>query len=101
MPDQQGMGTFVIPNSVLIVSRGPNPGNARRFVRFLLRPETEEALAFCRARQIPVRGNVPRPDELKALGQPRAMEVDYLQVAARMPDTVRRMEDIFLEQSTR
>lgn len=96
LPDQDHMGTFAIPNSVLLVAGGPNPETAEEFVRFLLRPEVEELLAYARARQIPVRPSVPRPDELKDLAAMRTMRVDYGRVAARMPNTAKRMEDIFL-----
>ena len=96
LPDQDGMGTFVIPNSVLIVTGGPNPKAARNFVRFLLQPEVEELLAFSRARQLPVRADVPRPEELVSLASLRAMEVDYRRVAERMPEVARRAEGIFL-----
>lgn len=96
LPDQEGMGTFVIPNSVMIVAGGPSPEAARRFVRFLLQPEVEELLAFSRARQLPVRSSVPRPEELVPLTSVRAMDVDYRQVAQRMPEVARRLEGIFL-----
>ena len=96
LPDQDGIGTLAIPNSVMIVAGGPNPEAARRFVRFLLEPQVEQSLAFARARQVPVRQTVPRPDDLSRLAGLRAMDVDYGRVAARMGDTARRMEEIFL-----
>lgn len=45
-PDQrQGeIGTLVVPNSVGLIRGGPNPDPARRFVDWLLRPETEARL---------------------------------------------------------
>jgi len=97
LPDQNGMGTLTIPNTVMIVKGGPNPEGARRFVQFLLSPKVEEMLAFERARQIPVRDDIPRPDELKRLTGIKSMAVDYGNVAARMPDTALRVEEIFLK----
>jgi len=96
LPDQAGVGTFVIPASVLLVAGGPNPQAARAFVRFLLQPEVEERLAFGPARQLPVRARVPRPDDLEALSHLRAMQVDYRRVAARLTEVAHRMEKIFL-----
>jgi len=95
VPDQGGMGTFVIPNTAMLVAGGPNPDTARRFVRFLLEPQVEEMLAFGRPRQVPVRDDVNRPDDLKPFADLRAMDVDFSSVAARMPATARRLTDIF------
>lgn len=94
LPDQEGMGTFVIPNSVLLVGGGPHPSSAEAFVRFLLSREVEELLAFTRARQLPVRADVPRPPELAAVASLRAMDVDYGKVAQRMPAVARRVEQL-------
>jgi len=96
LPDQQGMGTFVIPNTVMLLADGPNPEPARKLVRFLLLPEVEEMLAHERARQVPVRAEVPCPEDMRALLDLHAMEVDYARVAARMPDTARWLEEVFL-----
>ncbi len=96
LPDQDGIGTFTMPNSVAIIAGGPNPETARMFVQFLLTPEVEALLAHGRPRQIPVRAEVSRPPELTDLADLRPMDVDYRQVAARMPKTARDLERIFL-----
>jgi len=49
--------TLVIPNSVALVKGAPRPAAARRFIEWLLRPETEAMLAKGPSRQIPVRGD--------------------------------------------
>jgi iron(III) transport system substrate-binding protein len=95
LPDQEGAGAFVIPNSVMRIAGGPHPAAAERFVSFLLRPEVEEILAADRGHHIPVRPGVKRPDALKPFDALKAMEVDYRQVAARLPETARRVEEIF------
>jgi len=96
LPDQTTRGTFVIPNSVMRVAGGPNPEAARKFIRFLLSREIERELAFARARQIPVRADVRRPDELMPFDKLRVLEVDYNRVAGRLHRTETRMEAIFL-----
>lgn len=101
LPDQDGMGTFAIPNTVMHVAGGPNPEAARAFIRFLLSPATERQLAFARARQIPVRTGIERPAELAGLSGLRAMSVDYNRIAERMPATMRLVEDIFLTDAKR
>ena len=94
LPDQDGIGTLVIPNSVLIVAGGPNPQPARRFVSYLLQPEVEQLLAEGRARQVPVRAHVPRPSDLARLAEIRAMVADYGAVANNVGKIVRQAEAI-------
>jgi iron(III) transport system substrate-binding protein len=97
LPDQDGMGTFVVPHSVVLVAGGPNPEAARKLVRYLLSPQVERRQAFSRARQLPVRAEVERPKELDRLASVKAMDVDYGKVARRMPEVARRLEAILLE----
>jgi len=105
LPDQElgagperlegGSGAFVIPNSVMMVAGGPHRAEAERFVSFLLRPEVEEILAADRGHHIPVRPGVKRPEALKPFDALKPMEVDYRNVATRLPETARRVEEIF------
>ena len=48
-------GSFLIPNTVAMLKNCPHPAEAKAFIDFLLRPETEKWLAEHGARQIPVR----------------------------------------------
>jgi len=48
-------GAYLIPNTVSILKNAPHQKEARAFVDYLLRPETEKWLAENGARQIPVR----------------------------------------------
>ena len=93
--DRDTTGTFVIPNSVMILAGAPHKEAARQFARFLLAPEVEAMLASARCRQLPVRSDVERPGDLDIFSDLKAMEVDYARVAARMEETSRRMDDIF------
>lgn len=73
-PDQGGEGTLVIPNSVALLKGAPRAGNGRRFIDWLLRPETEQLLERGPSRQMPVRG----PGELASI---RTMKVDWSRLA--------------------
>ena len=57
IPDQtrEWPGAFLIPNTAGILNHCPHPKEARAFIDYLLRPETEIWLAEHGARQIPVR----------------------------------------------
>ena len=83
-PDQETMGTLIIPNAVVLIEGGPNPAAARRFIDYLLRPETEQALVESEAAQMPVRPGVEVPDHVRPLELITSMEVDYLKLAARL-----------------
>ncbi len=75
--DQDGDGTLVIPNTVALIKNGPNPENGKAFIDYLLSPEIEQKLAESRAKQIPVRSTVSRPDDLPDLAAIKVFEVDY------------------------
>ena len=62
-PSMEGGGTYAIPNTVAIVAGAPHPEEARAFVRFMLRPDTERQLASMPARHAPL-VSVPAPDDL-------------------------------------
>lgn len=80
-PDDADMGTLIVPNAVVLIRNGPNPDAGRRFIDYLLRPETEAALAASDAAQIPLRPGVNAPDNMVAIEQIEAMPVDYAELA--------------------
>ncbi len=80
-PDTNGMGTLIIPNAAVLIRNGPNPDAGRRFIDYLLRPETEAALAASEAAQIPLRAAVPVPDGMVTIDSITAMPVNYAELA--------------------
>jgi len=78
-PDADGIGTLVIPNAAVLIARGPNPENGKKFIDYLLRAETEAALARGEAAQMPLRGNVTLPEgfPFKKVTDLKAMKVQY------------------------
>jgi len=97
LPDQDGPGTLVIPNSAMLIAGGPSPENARKFLGYLLDPEVEAYLAASRARQLPCRDNIERPDDLAKFAGVKPMDVDYAQVAECIQDAARDAEKILNE----
>ena len=83
-PDQETMGTLIVPNAVVLIEGGPNPSTARRFIDYLLQPETERALAESAAAQMPVRPGIEIPDDVRPLESITSMQVDYVQLAERL-----------------
>jgi iron(III) transport system substrate-binding protein len=83
-PDEDGVGTLVIPNAAVLISGGPNPAEGQEFIDALLRPSTEQALAYSPAAQMPARPGVPRPEHVPALDELSPMQVDYAGLAAEL-----------------
>lgn len=81
-PDQEGMGTLVMPTAVVLLE-GPHAAEGRRLVDWLLSPEAEERLVVA-AGHHPLRPDVPAPPGVKRVGEFRAMAVDYAKVAEAM-----------------
>jgi len=88
-PDENGIGTLIIPNATVLIARGPNLENGKKFIDFLLTPETERALAESDAAQIPLLPNVPTPPQVRALGKLHPMHVDYGKLALKLDDLSR------------
>ncbi|MBN2013760.1 MAG: extracellular solute-binding protein [Candidatus Altiarchaeota archaeon] len=63
-PDQDGMGTLVFPNSVMLIKNGPNPENGKKLVDYLLSRDVERELAYTKAMQIPLKPGVERPENV-------------------------------------
>ncbi|MEW6684384.1 MAG: extracellular solute-binding protein [Nitrospirota bacterium] len=84
-PDQDGMGTLVMPTVVLLIRGGPNPEPARRLIDYLLSAEAETMLAESAA-HMPLRPDVAHPEPVRAARELRSMTVDYADVAKRMEE---------------
>lgn len=84
-PDQDGMGTLVIPNTVALIANGPNPDAGRRLVAFLLTRRVESALASTRSIQIPLKPGQVTPENVPALEDIVTMKVDFADAAAWLP----------------
>lgn len=92
-PDQEGMGTFVIPGTVAFVKGAPHPGEAAELIDWLLRGETEKELirtGFC---QWSLHGDLKAsPMFPKGL---KMMNVSLQDVHRLFPETMEHMREIF------
>ncbi len=77
-------GSFLIPNTVSMLKNCPHPADARAFIDYLLRPETEKWLAENGARQIPVR----------AVGAKLAPPLDDMKLKPVRIDRARLAEEV-------
>ncbi len=85
-PDQgkEGIGLFVVPNTVMLIKGAPHPANGKKLIDFLLSAESEKALAHAACAQIPLHDGVEAPAHLKPIGALKIMPVDYAEVARRL-----------------
>jgi iron(III) transport system substrate-binding protein len=87
----EDVGALLIPNAVMLIKGAPHPAEARALIDYLLRPETEAALAAGRAAQIPLHPGVARPAHVKGADEIKAMTVDW---AAAGEATAKRLPDL-------
>lgn len=84
-PDQDGMGTLVMPTVAVRIRGGSNPESARRLIDYLLSAEVEVQMAESAA-HMPLRPDVRHPEHIRAVGELQSMKVDYADVARRMEE---------------
>jgi len=96
MPDQKGIGAFLIPNTVALVKNCPHPEAAKQLVDYLLSREVEARLAAGDSAQIPVRSGVQPPKRIPALGRFKASRVDYVAVSHKMPQSNRLLTEVLV-----
>jgi iron(III) transport system substrate-binding protein len=88
VPDQDGkdaLGTPLMPNAAILVQGAPHPEEGRRFIDFLVSAESEKILAASDAAQYPLHPGVAGPALLPPLEGIRVLDVDYAEVARKLP----------------
>lgn len=84
-PDQEQLGTLVMPTAVVLLRGGPHRQSGERLIDFLLGDEVEASLAESAA-HMPLRPTVRPPESLRAASEVRAMAIDYADVARSMEE---------------
>jgi iron(III) transport system substrate-binding protein len=80
-PDVEGLG-MLAPDAPVLIKNGPHPDNGKKFIDFILRPETEIELTKAPS-QIPLRPDLPASKEYPypPFARMRGMQVDYNELA--------------------
>lgn len=97
LPDQEGTGTLVIPNTVMRVRGGPHGERATLLLDYLASAEVEELLARGEAAQMPVRPGLAPPSAELDLARIRALAVDWAAAAQQADEVARFLAEAFLE----
>jgi iron(III) transport system substrate-binding protein len=79
-PDQDELGTLVMPTSVVVIRNARHSAEARELVNYLASAQTERYLSEHGA-HLPIQPGVEPPGALAAPANLRAMNVDYGQLA--------------------
>ena len=96
--DQEGAdapGTPLMPNVAILVQGAPHPDAGKRFIEFVVSADAEKILAESEAAQYPLHANVNGPQALPPFDRIRAMDVDYLEVARKLPTMDAAVRKIF------
>ncbi len=95
--DKNGLGVFIIPNTVALIRGGPHSRNGKLLIDYLLSAEVEAQLAEGRGAQIPLQPSVKGPDLLPPLSKLQQMQISYAEIGS----SFERMLRIFEEEWSR
>ena len=95
-PDQTAdqMGTLLIPNTLSIITHGPNPERARQLVDQLLKPDIETRLARGPSAQIPLNQLVTERSRVE-IGDLKVLPADFQAAADRWDETAKFLQAAF------
>lgn len=96
-PDQDELGTLLMPNTVALINGAPHPEEAKLLIDYLLSPEVEAKLAFSSSRQMPVRETVAVPTGNVRLSDLLGMDVHPSDVAEQWQASSTWLNDAFLQ----
>jgi iron(III) transport system substrate-binding protein len=96
-PDQEGVGTLVLPCTVSLIKGCPHLEEAKILIDELLSPGVEEKLAWGRSAQIPLHSNVSKPPYVPDLKRLKVMEVKFKDLAKIYPWSSDAIKAIFLK----
>jgi iron(III) transport system substrate-binding protein len=82
-PDQDELGTLVMPTTVVLLKSGPNPDGGKKLIDYLVTADVEAAMAKSGA-HMPLRPGVPAPPGVRPVSDIKAIAVDYAQVGETM-----------------
>jgi iron(III) transport system substrate-binding protein len=93
-PDQDDMGTFVVPNTVALVKGGPNSDNGKKLVEYLASKEVEKKLVesgFC---EVPIHESNKNISTIAT--NVKTMEVSFEDIFNNVENVKNELSDIFV-----
>ena len=96
-PDQEGLGTLIIPNTVSLIAGAPHEDAGKKLIDYLLSPEVEGQLAKMRSIQIPLNPAVEAPDRVPKRSEVKCMDVTFEAAAEQMERAMTLLREEFRE----
>jgi len=96
-PDQQTVGTFLIPNTVALVKGAPHPETGKQLIDFLLSDEVERLLSESESQNIPVRDNIANEAGRASTDGLKIMDVNYREAANYVEQSDKFCRSLFIE----
>lgn len=93
VPDQKGLGTFMLPNTVSLVAGAPHPEEAKALIDYLLSPEVEVKLIQAGYFGYPCRA-LPGYDSAPLV---KRYQVDYARLPQWLDRAQTELKDVFLK----
>lgn len=96
LPDQDGLGTLLIPNTVALIKNSPNGDGAKQLIEYLLSPAVERQLAESRSIQIPLNPAVPTPENVPAIADIKTMDTSFDAMADAMENSANQLRALLV-----
>lgn len=96
-PDQDGMGTLLIPNTVALIKNCPHPEEAKQLIDYILSKEVEEHLAAATSAQIPLRQGIKGPANIPPIEEIKILEADWDAAALKLETVTKQLEKLLLK----
>lgn len=96
IPDQDGIGTLVVPNTVALIAGAPHGDTAKLLIDYLLSKEVEEKLIKSGFTQVSTRGLVV-PGNCSGETGIRMMKIDFAEVYRQLPRIKQELTEIFVK----
>jgi len=94
--EEGGLGTLVIPNSIMLLAGAPHAENGKKLIDWALSPKVEEALAAGTSVQMPLNPSVKTPEGVRSIANVKPMKVDWAAAAAKRDEVSKFLAEIFL-----
>ncbi|MGA1825399.1 MAG: extracellular solute-binding protein [bacterium] len=95
-PDQAGMGTLVIPNTIALIANSPHPEEGKQLIDYLLSKEVESRLATMDSAQIPLRKGIAVPAHVKTIENIRSIKIGYDTIAQNLEQACLFSQQLFI-----
>ena len=96
-PDQKGIGTLIIPNTVGLINNAPHKNEGKKLIDYLLSKEIEKRLSETKAIQMPIRPNIETPPNVPELNKIKAMQITSEEIQEKLKVSTDFIKNIFIK----